>query len=163
MVVNCKYAKHRKNCSCCSSSPSSSCSSSSGSNDDNNGDDDDDDDDDDDMIIIIIIIIHLTPLAHPNPLLVGVSVKTHFCTAVSTWPHFCTALSTWPHLCIALSTWPHFCIALSTWPHLPYFTDYKTLLTIRDTLIFKQFFKKITFLPFLLLDCKARLKKILSL
>jgi hypothetical protein len=38
---------------------------------------------------------------------------------------------------------------------IPYFTDYKTL----RTLIFTQFFKKITFLPFLLLDCKARLKK----
>jgi hypothetical protein len=41
---------------------------------------------------------------------------------------------------------------------------YRILRTIRRTLIFKQFFKKITFLPFLLLDCKARLKKkILSL
>jgi hypothetical protein len=49
-------------------------------------------------------------------------------------------------------------------PHyyiIPYFTDYKTLWTIRRTLIFKQFFKQITFLPFLLLDCKARLKKFL--
>jgi hypothetical protein len=31
---------------------------------------------------------------------------------------------------------------------------YRILRTIRRTLIFKQFFKKITFLPFLLLDCK---------
>jgi hypothetical protein len=36
---------------------------------------------------------------------------------------------------------------------------YRILRTIRRTLIFKQFFKKITFLPFLLLDCKALLKK----
>jgi hypothetical protein len=33
---------------------------------------------------------------------------------------------------------------------VPYFTDYKTLRTIRRTLIFKQFFEKITFLPCLL-------------
>ena len=38
---------------------------------------------------------------------------------------------------------------------LPYFMDYETLWTIRCTLIFKQF------LLFLLLDCKARLKKFL--
>ena len=37
-----------------------------------------------------------------------------------------------------------------------YFTDYKTLRTIRHTLIFKQLKKN---LPFLLLDCKARRKK----
>jgi hypothetical protein len=36
---------------------------------------------------------------------------------------------------------------------------YRILRTIRRTLIFKHFLKKITFLPFLLLDCKARLKK----
>ena len=36
---------------------------------------------------------------------------------------------------------------------------YHILRTIRHTLIFKQFLKKITFLLFLLLDCKARLKK----
>jgi hypothetical protein len=37
---------------------------------------------------------------------------------------------------------------------------YRILWTIRRTLIFKQIFlKKATFLPFLLLDCKARLKK----
>jgi hypothetical protein len=48
--------------------------------------------------------------------------------------------------------------------HLLYhLSNYRILRTIRRTLIFKQFFKKITFLPFLLLDCKARLKKILSL
>jgi hypothetical protein len=39
------------------------------------------------------------------------------------------------------------------------YSTYRILRTIRRTLIFKQFFKKITFLTFLLLDCKARLKK----
>jgi hypothetical protein len=42
---------------------------------------------------------------------------------------------------------------------VPCFYVYRILRTIRRTLIFKQFFKKITFLPFLLLDCKTRLKK----
>ena len=39
---------------------------------------------------------------------------------------------------------------------------HRILRTIRRTLIFKQF-KKNNILPFLLLDCKARLKKILRL
>ena len=44
---------------------------------------------------------------------------------------------------------------------LPYFMDYKMLRIIKHTLIFKQYFKNIAFWSFLLLDCTARLKKIL--
>ena len=46
---------------------------------------------------------------------------------------------------------------------LTVFMDYKTLRTITRTLIFKQFKKNTIFTIFivLLLDCKARLKKIL--
>jgi hypothetical protein len=51
------------------------------------------------------------------------------------------------------------CLQVMLAQQIPYFMDYKTLWTIRRTLIFKLFFKKITFLPFLLLDCNARLKK----
>jgi hypothetical protein len=47
--------------------------------------------------------------------------------------------------------------------YIPYFTDYKTLWTIRRTLIFKQFFKKNNVFTIFIIRLQSQTKKILSL